>query len=93
MNRIDQRFAELRERGETALIPFLTIGDPTLEASVELILEMERAGADLIELGVPYSDPLADGPVIQRSSERALQRKISIFDVINDAKHLRSCEQ
>ncbi|MGO4274924.1 tryptophan synthase subunit alpha, partial [Paenibacillus sp. TAF58] len=81
MNRIDSRFAELKERGETALIPFLTIGDPSLEASLELILEMERAGADLIELGVPYSDPLADGPVIQRSSERALKRKISIFDV------------
>ncbi|MBD0380578.1 tryptophan synthase subunit alpha [Paenibacillus sedimenti] len=90
MNRIDQRFAELRERGETALIPFLTIGDPSLEASVELILEMERSGADLIELGVPYSDPLADGPVIQRSSERALQRRISIFDVINVANEARN---
>lgn len=90
MNRIDQRFAELRERGETALIPFLTIGDPSLEASVELILEMERSGADLIELGVPYSDPLADGPVIQRSSERALQRRISIFDVIEAARKARS---
>ncbi|TXK81400.1 tryptophan synthase subunit alpha [Paenibacillus sp. N3.4] len=90
MNRIDQRFAELKERGETAMIPFLTIGDPSLEASLELILEMERAGADLIELGVPYSDPLADGPVIQRSSERALQRKISIFDVIDVARQARN---
>ncbi|NEW06066.1 tryptophan synthase subunit alpha [Paenibacillus sp. SYP-B3998] len=89
MNRIDQRFAELKERGETALIPFLTIGDPSVEASIELILEMERAGADLIELGVPYSDPLADGPVIQRSSERALQRNISIFDVIEVASKAR----
>ncbi|NOU89413.1 tryptophan synthase subunit alpha [Paenibacillus sp. LMG 31460] len=90
MNRIDSRFAELKERGETAMIPFLTIGDPSLEASLELILEMERAGADLIELGVPYSDPLADGPVIQRSSERALQRKISIFDVMDVARQARS---
>ncbi|MEW9698978.1 tryptophan synthase subunit alpha [Paenibacillus sp. SI8] len=90
MNRIDQRFAELKERGETALIPFLTIGDPSLEASLALILEMERAGADLIELGVPYSDPLADGPVIQRSSERALQHRISIFDVISVASQARS---
>ncbi|SDN86836.1 tryptophan synthase, alpha chain [Paenibacillus sp. yr247] len=90
MNRIDRRFAELKERRETAMIPFLTIGDPSLEASLELILEMERAGADLIELGVPYSDPLADGPVIQRSSERALQRKISIFDVIEVAHQARS---
>ncbi|UJF36175.1 tryptophan synthase subunit alpha [Paenibacillus hexagrammi] len=89
MNRIDQRFAELKERGETALIPFLTIGDPSLDASVELILEMEQAGADLIELGVPYSDPLADGPVIQRSSERALQRRISVYDVIEVANKAR----
>lgn len=90
MNRIDSRFAQLKERGETAMIPFLTIGDPSIEASLELILEMERAGADLIELGVPYSDPLADGPVIQRSSERALKRKISIFDVIDVAKQARN---
>lgn len=90
MNLIDKRFAELKERGETAMIPFLTIGDPSIEASLELILEMERAGADLIELGVPYSDPLADGPVIQRSSERALLRKITIFDVIDVAREARS---
>ncbi|WP_217582346.1 tryptophan synthase subunit alpha, partial [Lysinibacillus sp. GbtcB16] len=74
----------------TAMIPFLTIGDPSIQASLELILEMERAGADLIELGVPYSDPLADGPVIQRSSERALQSKVTIFDVINVAREARS---
>lgn len=90
MNQIDKRFAELKERGETALMPFLTIGDPSLQASLELILEMERAGADLIELGVPYSDPLADGPVIQRSSERALLSKITIFDVIDVARQARS---
>ncbi|WNR42436.1 tryptophan synthase subunit alpha [Paenibacillus roseipurpureus] len=90
MNRIDSRFAELKARGETAMIPFLTIGDPSIESSLELILEMEKAGADLIELGVPYSDPLADGPVIQRSSERALKRKISIFDVIDVARQARS---
>ncbi|MZQ84414.1 tryptophan synthase subunit alpha [Paenibacillus sp. 5J-6] len=90
MNLIDKRFTELKERGETAMIPFLTIGDPSIEASLELILEMERAGADLIELGVPYSDPLADGPVIQRSSERALLSKITIFDVINVAREARS---
>ncbi|MCD1260233.1 tryptophan synthase subunit alpha [Paenibacillus athensensis] len=89
MNRIDVRFAELKERGETALIPFLTIGDPSLEASIELILEMERSGADLIELGVPYSDPLADGPVIQRSSERALKSRISLYDVLEVARKAR----
>jgi len=89
MNRIDERFAELKERQETAMIPFLTIGDPSLEASIELILEMERSGADLIELGVPYSDPLADGPVIQRSSERALKRRISLYDVLEVARKAR----
>jgi tryptophan synthase alpha chain len=90
MNLIDQRFAELKSRGETALIPFLTVGDPSPQASLEIILEMERAGADLMELGVPYSDPLADGPVIQRSSERALKNRVSIFDVIEIAKQARS---
>jgi tryptophan synthase alpha chain len=90
MNLIDQRFAELKSRGEAALIPFLTVGDPSPQASLEIILEMERAGADLMELGVPYSDPLADGPVIQRSSERALKNRVSIFDVIEIAKQARS---
>jgi tryptophan synthase alpha chain len=90
MNLIDQRFADLKSRGETALIPFLTVGDPSPQASLEIILEMERAGADLMELGVPYSDPLADGPVIQRSSERALKNQVSIFDVIEIAKQARS---
>lgn len=91
MNRIDQRFNELKQRGEKALIPFLTVGDPSLEASLEIILKMEQAGADLIELGVPYSDPLADGPVIQRSSERALQNnRITILDVIGIASKARS---
>jgi tryptophan synthase alpha chain len=90
MNLIDQRFAELKSRGETALIPFLTVGDPSTQATLEIILEMERSGADLLELGVPYSDPLADGPVIQRSSERALKNRISIFDVIEVARQARS---
>lgn len=90
MNLIDQRFAELKSRGETALIPFLTVGDPNTQATLEIILEMERAGADLMELGVPYSDPLADGPVIQRSSERALKNRISIFEVIDIARQARS---
>lgn len=90
MNLIDERFAELKSRGETALIPFLTVGDPSTQATLEIILEMERAGADLMELGVPYSDPLADGPVIQRSSERALKNRISILDVIEIAHQARS---
>ncbi|WP_135551510.1 tryptophan synthase subunit alpha [Paenibacillus cymbidii] len=89
MNRIDERFASLKAKGETALIPFLTIGDPDADTSVSIILRMEAAGADIIELGVPYSDPLADGPVIQRSSERALANKITILDCIGVARKCR----
>lgn len=90
MNRIDQRFAQLKQRGEKALMPFLTVGDPSLQATLEIILQIEKAGADLIELGVPYSDPLADGPVIQRSSQRALQHRVTILDVISIASQARS---
>lgn len=89
MNRIDRTFVALREKKQAALIPFLTVGDPDAETSVEIILQMEQAGADIIELGVPYSDPLADGPVIQRSSERALKHKINILDCIRVARKCR----
>ncbi len=93
-NRIDQKFRELKSKGKTALIPFLTVGDPSLDATTEILLQMEKAGADLIELGVPYSDPLADGPVIQRSSERALSHHITILEVIGVAQRARKrgCE-
>jgi tryptophan synthase alpha chain len=72
-SRIDARFGDLRERGAKGLIVYLTAGDPTLEATGELLAALDRAGVDVIELGVPFSDPLADGPVIQRASERALR--------------------
>ncbi|CAI6080949.1 tryptophan synthase subunit alpha [Cohnella sp. JJ-181] len=88
-NAIDSVFAELAARGETALIPFLTMGDPDLETSVRLIAAAEAAGAHMIELGVPYSDPLADGPVIQRASERALRHSISLTDCIGVATKAR----
>lgn len=91
MNRIDLKFAELREKKQPAFIPFLTIGDPDLSTSVDIIKELEKAGASMIELGVPYSDPLADGPVIQRSSERALKsHRVSIMDVMHTARKARS---
>lgn len=89
MNRIDEKFAALRDKGETALMPFITIGDPDLDTSLEIIKELASAGADMIELGVPYSDPLADGPVIQRAAERALQHQVRITDVIELAKRAR----
>ncbi len=72
MNRIDERFRRLREAGERALMPYLTAGAPDLATSRALILEFERRGADLVEIGVPFSDPLADGVTIQRASQRAL---------------------
>jgi tryptophan synthase alpha chain len=72
-SRIEARFRELRERGRKGLVVYFTAGDPTLEATGELLAALERAEVDVIELGVPFSDPLADGPVIQRASERALR--------------------
>lgn len=89
MNLIDQAFAKNKESGRTALIPFITIGDPSLDASVEIIRELEAAGADIVELGVPYSDPLADGPVIQQSSLRALQGGVTVLDCIHIARRCR----
>jgi len=71
-SRITDKFEALRQQHKKALITYITAGDPSLEKTFNLVLEMEKAGADIIELGIPYSDPLADGPVIQRASERAL---------------------
>lgn len=90
MNRIDAKFAELKESGQTALIPYMTIGDPSLDVSLELVRAMEDAGADLLELGVPYSDPLADGPVIQEASERALAGGATIIDCMKLAGKARA---
>lgn len=78
MNLMDQRFATLKNQNQTALIPFLTVGDPDIETTVEIIIQLEAAGADILELGVPYSDPLADGPVIQRASQRALKHDVNL---------------
>ncbi|MDO7905064.1 tryptophan synthase subunit alpha [Paenibacillus sp. JX-17] len=89
MNLIDETFHRLKMEDKTALIPFLTVGDPDLETTVDLLIQLEAAGADIIELGVPYSDPLADGPVIQRASQRALQQQISIRTCIETAAKAR----
>ncbi|MGI9332259.1 MAG: tryptophan synthase subunit alpha [Gammaproteobacteria bacterium] len=78
MSRIAGRFRELREAGRTALVPFVTAGDPGPEITVPLMHAMVAAGADLVELGVPFSDPMADGPVIQKANERALAGGMSL---------------
>jgi tryptophan synthase alpha chain len=81
-NQIDRVFRELRQRGRRAFIPFLTAGDPDLQRTAELVHELSRRGASLIELGIPYSDPIADGPVIQASYTRALGRHIRLADIL-----------
>jgi tryptophan synthase alpha chain len=78
MGRIEAKFAELKRGGRRALIPFITAGDPDLRTTELLLAELARAGADLIEVGVPFSDPVADGPVIQRASERALRNGVTL---------------
>ena len=82
LNRIDATFAELKAKGRTALIPYVTTGDPSPSATRPIMDALVRAGADIIELGVPFSDPMADGPVIQRASERALAQHVSLSDVL-----------
>jgi tryptophan synthase alpha chain len=82
MSRIAAKFEELRKQGRKALIPFITAGDPEPKLTVPLMHALAKAGCDVIELGVPFSDPMADGPVIQRSSERALKHGVSMKDVL-----------
>jgi tryptophan synthase alpha chain len=78
MGRIGERFAKRRLERRPAFVAFLTAGDPSLERTIAAALELEAVGVDVLELGVPFSDPLADGPVIQRSSERALARGVTL---------------
>ncbi|MHB8678373.1 MAG: tryptophan synthase subunit alpha [Rudaea sp.] len=81
MNRIDARFAELKSAGRTGLIPFVTAGDPSPAAMVPLLHALVGSGADLIEVGVPFSDPMADGPVIQHANERALAKGVGLAQI------------
>lgn len=89
MNRLDSTFARLRAAGERALVIYLTAGDPSLELTVRLAAEAVRRGADVVELGVPFSDPLADGPVIQRAAHRALARGTTLQGVLEAVRTLR----
>jgi tryptophan synthase alpha chain len=89
MSRIAQRFERRRAEGKSAFVAFLTAGDPSLDRTVEAALELDRAGVDVLELGVPFSDPLADGPVIQRASERALARGVTLVRVLETVGRIR----
>jgi tryptophan synthase alpha chain len=89
MNRIDLLFNRLKREGRKALVPFLTAGDPDLASTRDLVLALEESGASLIELGVPFSDPIADGPVIQASSLRALRQDIDLNTIIILVHELR----
>ncbi len=89
MSRIAATFAQLRKRGRKALIPYIAAGDPFPDATVDIMRAMAQAGADLIELGVPFSDPMADGPVIQRASERALTKGVGMPQVLGYVREFR----
>ena len=92
-NRISNRFAELRASGELGIVAYITAGDPSFDASLQYVLAMAEAGADVIELGVPFSDPLADGPTIQRASERALKAGATLAGVLNLVRCIRQSSQ
>src|ERR1700735_1322977 len=87
---IERKFPALADAGELGLIAYITAGDPSLEASAKIVLDAAEAGADIIELGVPFSDPVADGPVIQRASERALRSGTTLAGVLELVRHLRT---
>ena len=87
--RIAQRFAALREAGELGIVAYITAGDPSLDATLKFVIALAEAGADVIELGIPFSDPVADGPVIQRASERALKAGTTLASVIELVRRIR----
>jgi tryptophan synthase alpha chain len=90
MSRIEHRFAGLTTTGRKGFVPFVTAGDPDLETSLAICLKLAELGADVIELGVPFSDPMADGPTIQRSSQRALENGVTLPDVLHLAQSFRA---
>jgi tryptophan synthase alpha chain len=93
LTRIGKRFAELRAGGEIGIVAYITAGDPTLDATYKFVLALAEAGADVIELGVPFSDPLADGPTIQRASERALKSGTTLPRVLDLVRRIRQSSQ
>jgi tryptophan synthase alpha chain len=91
--RISKQFAKLRAAGELGIVAYITAGDPSLEVTLEFVLALADAGADVIELGVPFSDPLADGPTIQRASDRALKAGASLLGVLEVVRRVRKTSE
>src|SRR2546421_6020204 len=89
MTRIEKKFAQLKSEGRKGFIPYITAGDPSLDITLQLVLALEKAGADVIELGVPFSDPIADGPVIQRATERALRNGVTLQKILQLGEQIR----
>src|SRR6202011_3165912 len=92
-SRIENCFATLRAAGEMGIVAYITAGDPSIDATLEFVLALEEAGTDVIELGVPFSDPLADGPTIQRASERALKSGASLPKILELVGRIRKSSQ
>jgi len=92
-SRISKRFGELRASGELGIVAYIVAGDPSLDASLKYVLALAEAGADVIELGVPFSDPLADGPTIQRGAERALKAGATLAGVLDLVRRIRESSQ
>jgi tryptophan synthase alpha chain len=93
MTRIEKTFARLKSEDRKAFIPYITAGDPSLDITLDLVLSLEKAGADIIELGVPFSDPIADGPVIQRATDRALKNGVNLHKVLELGENIRKRSQ
>src|SRR5438105_8286109 len=93
MHRLETTFEHLKAKGEKALIAYLMAGDPTLEDTEDYVLQLAQAGADVIELGVPFSDPIADGPVIQQAAERALRSGTTLKKILATVRSLRAKTQ
>src|SRR4030042_4880627 len=93
LTRISEKFKRLRQQGKKAFIPYVMAGDPSLERTREVVLLFEECGADVVELGVPFSDPMADGPTIQRAAERALKNAVTLKKVVSLVRDLRQTTQ
>src|SRR5438477_9493872 len=93
MTRIETKFAQLKAESRKAFIPYITAGDPSLDITLQLVLALEKAGADVIELGIPFSDPIADGPVIQRATERALHNGVTLHKILQLGENIRKTSE